>query len=323
MKRLENIAFHLIPSSGINNSPDPARATEIPERFSKHANYKLLAEHAGKQSLKGKTLFITGASRGIGLAIALEAAKQGANIAIVAKTAEEDKRLPGTIYTAAEEIKKAGGKALPLKVDIRSEEQVAAAVAATVKEFGGIDVLINNASAISLTPTTETSMKKFDLMNQINARGTFLVSKYCIPHLKKSQNGHILNMSPPLNMEEKWFAPHVAYTIAKYNMSLYALGMAGELRSSGIAVNTLWPLTVIATAAVKNILGGDDLMNKGRTVQIMADSAVAIITSDSRKVSGNFFVDEPLLQALGVTDFSKYAVVPGTKREDLVEDFFV
>jgi citronellol/citronellal dehydrogenase len=261
--------------------------------------------------LKGKTLFITGASRGIGKAIAIRAAKDGANVAIVAKTTEPHPKLPGTIYTAAEEIEAAGGKALPLAVDIRFEDQVADAVKKTVEKFGGIDICVNNASAISLTSTTATTMKKYDLMHQINLRGTFLVSQQCIPYLKKASNPHILNMSPPLNMEARWFAPHVAYTMAKYGMSMCVLGMSEELRSDGIAVNALWPRTTIATAAVQNLLGGDEMVKGSRTPEILADAAYFIFNSPARECTGNFFLDEDYLRMKGVTDFDKYAVTPG------------
>ena len=271
-------------------------------------------------SLQGKTLFITGASRGIGLAIALRAARDGANIAIAAKTTEPHPKLPGTIYTAAEEIEKAGGKALACVVDIRDENQIAAAVQKTVETFGGIDILVNNASAISLTPTTMTPMKRFDLMFGVNVRGTFACSQACIPHLKKSPNPHILMNSPPLNMEERWFAPHVAYTMAKFGMSECVLGMAGELRGDGIAVNAIWPRTVIATAAVQNLLGGDTTIQGSRKPDIMADAAYAILTKPSREFTGNFCIDEEILKKEGVTDFSKYQSVPGA---DLIPDFFV
>ncbi|KAI9593268.1 short-chain dehydrogenase/reductase SDR [Syncephalis fuscata] len=271
-------------------------------------------------SLRGKTLFITGASRGIGKAIALRAARDGANVAIAAKTAEPHPKLPGTIYTAAEEINKAGGRGLPLICDIRSEEQVKNAIAKTVETFGGIDILINNASAISLTNTEETSVKKYDLMHSINGRGTWMVSKYCIPHLKRANNPHILNISPPLDMKEKWFAPNVAYTMAKINMSLCVLGMAGELRSEGIAVNALWPLTMIQTAALSQIEGADD-QSGSRNTEIMADSAHAVLIKNSRSFSGNFCIDEIVLREQGVTDFDKYAMVPGTK--DFQLDFFI
>ncbi|MGZ3405500.1 MAG: SDR family oxidoreductase [Polyangia bacterium] len=271
-------------------------------------------------TLKGKTLFITGASRGIGLAIALRAARDGANIAIAAKTTEPHPKLPGTIYTAAEEIEKAGGKALACMTDIRDEEQIKAAVAKTVEKFGGIDSLINNASAISLTPTLMTEAKRYDLMHGVNVRGTFLCSKACIPHLKKSSNPHILNNSPPLNMEARWFAGHVAYTMTKFGMSMCVLGMAGELRSDGIAVNAIWPRTVIATSAVQNLLGGDTTMRGARTPEIMADAAYAILTKPSREFTGHFCIDDEILKQEGVTDFSKYAVTPGA---DLIPDFFV
>ncbi|HWE27719.1 MAG TPA: NAD(P)-dependent oxidoreductase [Polyangia bacterium] len=271
-------------------------------------------------TLKGRTLFITGASRGIGLAIAKRAARDGANIAIAAKTTDPHPKLPGTIYTAAEEIEKAGGKALACVVDIRDENQIAAAVQKTVATFGGIDILVNNASAISLTGTTSTPMKRFDLMFGVNVRGTFACSQACIPHLKKSSNPHILMNSPPLNMEERWFAPHVAYTMAKFGMSQCVLGMAGELRGDGIAVNAIWPRTVIATSAVQNLLGGDMTMQGSRTPEIMADAAYAILTKPSREFTGNFCIDEEILKKEGVTDFSKYASVPGA---DLIPDFFL
>jgi len=270
--------------------------------------------------LRGKTLFITGASRGIGKAIALRAARDGANIVIAAKTAEPHPKLPGTIYSAAEEIEAAGGKALPLVVDVRSEEQVYDAVERAVAKFGGIDILVNNASAISLTGTLATPIKRFDLMHQINTRGTFLCSQAAIPHLAKAENPHILNISPPLSMKAKWFAPHVAYTIAKYGMSLCVLGMAEELKPQGIAVNALWPKTVIATAAVQNLLGGDETIRHSRKPEIMSDAAYAVLTRSSREWTGNFFIDEQVLKEAGVTDFSDYAVTPG---ESLWPDFFL
>jgi citronellol/citronellal dehydrogenase len=271
-------------------------------------------------SLKDRTLLITGASRGIGLAIALRAARDGANIAIAAKTAEPHARLEGTIYTAAEEIEKAGGKALPIVCDIRFEDQVQAAVAKTVATFGALDICVNNASAISLTPATATDMKRYDLMHSINARGTFLVSKTCIPHLRKGTNPHILMLSPPLDMNVKWFAPHVAYTMAKFNMSIIALGLSGELKGDGIAVNALWPRTTIATAAVRNLLGGDALMRRSRTPEIVADAAHLILTQDARSFTGRFAIDDTLLYEHGVRDFEKYRVDPSV---ELAPDFFV
>jgi citronellol/citronellal dehydrogenase len=270
--------------------------------------------------LGGKTLFISGGSRGIGLAIAIRAARDGANVIIAAKTAEPHPKLPGTIYTAAEDIRAAGGEALPVICDIRSEEQVENAVRQGVEKFGGIDICVNNASAISLEPTTHTSMRRFDLMHQVNTRGTFLVSKTCIPHLVKSRNPHILNLSPPLNMEEKWFAPHVAYSIAKYGMSLCVLGMAGELRDRGIAVNALWPRSTIATAAVQNLLGGDELVRRSRKPEIMGDAAHIILSRPSREFTGNFCIDDEVLESAGITDLSGYAVDPSAT---LAPDFFV
>lgn len=271
-------------------------------------------------TLTKKTLFITGGSRGIGLAIALRAAKDGANIAIAAKTSETNPKLPGTIYTAATEIEQAGGKALPILCDIRFEDQVQAAVEQTVKQFGGIDVCINNASAISLTPTVHTDMKRYDLMHQINGRGTFLTSKTCIPYLQKAENPHILMLSPPLDLNPRWFAPHVAYTSAKYNMSLCVLGMAAELKAHGIAVNALWPRTTIATAAVANLLGGDKLMRASRKADILSDAAHVILTKPSREFTGNFCIDDTLLWENGRREFDHYRVDPS---EDLAPDFFV
>jgi citronellol/citronellal dehydrogenase len=260
--------------------------------------------------LRGKTLFITGGSRGIGKAIALRAAADGANVAIAAKTAEAHPKLPGTIYTAAEEIEAAGGKALPLQVDIRDEEQVQRAVERTVETFGGLDVLVNNASAINLTGTLDTPMKRFDLMWSVNARGTFACSQACIPHLRKSANPHILTLSPPLNLDPRWFEMHTAYTISKYGMSLCVLGMAAEFKADGIAVNALWPKTVIATAALA-MLGGLTPPEKCRRPEIVADAAHALLTRDSRSGTGGFHIDEDVLREAGVTDFDRYAVVPG------------
>jgi len=272
-------------------------------------------------TLRGKTLFITGASRGIGFAIAMRAARDGANIAIAAKTAEPNPKLPGTVFTAAKELEAAGGKALPLVTDIRHEDQIAAAVAKTVETFGGIDILVNNASAISLTGTVETPMKRYDLMHQINTRGTFACSQACIPHLKKASNPHILNISPPLNMETRWFAPHVAYTMAKFGMSMCVLGMAGELARHGIAVNALWPRTTIATAAIKNLLGGDAAMAKSRKPEIVADAAYVILTRDSRQYTANLALVEDVLAEEGVTDLSQYSY--GGDDAELQADLFV
>jgi len=270
--------------------------------------------------LAGKTIFITGASRGIGEAIAVRCAQDGANVVLVAKTKEPHPKLPGTIYTAAEKVEAAGGRALPVVADVRFEDQVAAAVDRAVETFGGIDVLVNNASAISLTGTLATSMKKFDLMHQVNVRATFLCSKLCIPHLLVRDNPHILNLSPPLSMKPKWFAGHVAYTMSKYGMSMCVLGMAAEFADKGLAVNALWPKTAIATAAVRNLLGGEATIRRCRTPEIMADAAHAILTRPARDTTGNFFVDEQVLREAGVTDFQKYAVDPS---QDLLPDFFL
>ena len=274
-------------------------------------------------TLQGKTLFITGASRGIGLAIALRAAADGANIVLVAKTTEPNPRLPGTLYSAAEAIEAAGGQALPVPTDIRDEDAVAAAVAAGVARFGGIDILVNNASAISLTPTPMTPMKRFDLMFGVNVRGTYCCTQACLEELKKSaqagRNPHVLNMSPPLSMKEHWFRPHVAYTMAKYGMSECTLGHAGEFRPHGIAVNSLWPRTAIATAALQMIPGVD--LNLCRKPEILADAAYLILTSDARAHTGQFYIDDELLARHGITDLDKYAVVPGTTN--FIPDFFV
>ena len=270
-------------------------------------------------ALTGKTLFITGGSRGIGKAIALRAAKDGANIAIAAKTAEPHPKLAGTVYTACEEIEAAGGKALPCICDIRSEEMLQAAVDATVEKFGGIDICVNNASAISLTPTLQTTMKRYDLMHSVNTRGTFMTSKLCLPHLLKADNPHILNLAPPLNMEPRWFGNHVAYTMAKYGMSMCVLGMAEEFQSQGVAVNALWPRTTIATAAIENVVG-PEIMAKSRKPTIMADAAHAILSRDSKSCTGKFFIDDEVLAEEGVSDLSHYSVSPG---EDLIPDFFL
>ena len=271
-------------------------------------------------SLSGKTLFVTGASRGIGLAIALRAARDGANIAIAAKTAEPHKHLPGTIYTAAEEIEKAGGHALPLIVDVRDDANVLEAVEQAAAKFGGIDICVNNASAISLTGTEATDMKRYDLMNQINARGTFLTSKACIPHLKRAANPHVLMLSPPLDMAPRWFAGHVAYSMAKFGMSMCVLGMAEEYKADGIAFNALWPRTGIATAAIRFALAGDEGMKACRTVEIMGDAAHAIFEKPAKSFSGNFLIDDSFLYAEGERDFQKYRVDPNTP---LMADFFV
>ncbi|RMF63399.1 MAG: NAD(P)-dependent oxidoreductase [Bacteroidetes bacterium] len=272
------------------------------------------------RSLRGKTLFITGASRGVGKAIALRAARDGANIVIAAKTAEPHPRLPGTIYTAAEEVEAAGGSALPLVVDIRDETQIHAAVEQAVATFGGIDILVNNASAIFLAGTLETPLKRFDLMFQVNVRGTFACSQACIPHLRRAENPHILNISPPLNLSPQWFAPHVAYTITKYGMSLCVLGMAEEFRPDGIAVNALWPKTILATAAVRNLLGGEEAIRHARKPEIMGDAAHYVLTQESRSYTGQFLIDEEVLREAGIEDFSDYAVVPGN---ELMPDIFL
>ena len=269
-------------------------------------------------SLKGKTLFITGASRGIGLAIALRAARDGANIAIAAKTVEANAKLPGTIFTAAAEIERAGGKALPLACDIRFEDQVATAVAATVEKFGGIDICVNNASAISLTGTQETEMKRFDLMSQINGRGTFMVSKLCVPHLLKAENPHVLALSPPLDMQAKWFASHTAYSMAKYAMSMCMFGMAAEFLDR-IAFNALWPRTAIGTAAIRLAAGTADAVRNCRSPEIVADAAYAIF-QNPKSFTGNFLIDDTFLAANGVTDFDPYRIDPS---QDLIPDFFV
>lgn len=273
--------------------------------------------------LKDKTLFITGASRGIGLAIALRAARDGANVAIASKTDRPHPKLPGTIHTAAEAIEAAGGKALPMQVDIRDEEAVAAAAKRCAEHFGGIDILVNNASAIFLSGTAETPMKRFDLMFGVNVRGTFVCSQACLPYLKQSaeagRNPHILNLSPPLSMKPRWFSHHVAYTMAKYGMSMCVLGMAEEFRPLGIAVNALWPRTVIATAALNVIPMADP--KRGRKPEIMADAAHAVLSRDARTCTGNFFIDDEVLRESGITDLDQYAVTPGNK--DFIPDFFV
>jgi citronellol/citronellal dehydrogenase len=272
-------------------------------------------------TLKGKTMFISGGSRGIGLEIALRAARDGANIALIAKTAEPQPKLAGTVFTAAEQIEAAGGRSLPIVGDIRDEAQVAAAVTATVEQFGGIDVCVNNASAIDLSGTKALDIKRYDLMQAINTRGTFVVSRACIPHLERSENPHILTLSPPISLEPRWLGPHIAYTIAKYGMSLCALGFAEEFREAGIASNALWPRTLIATAAVQNLLGGDDAMAASRKPTLYADAAYAVLTRPSRECTGNTFLCEDVLAEDGVTDFDAYAYVPGaTPQVDLFVD---
>ncbi len=270
-------------------------------------------------TLENKTLFITGASRGIGLAIAKRAAADGANVVIAAKTTEPHPKLPGTIYTAAEEIEAAGGKALPVPTDIRFEDQVRAAVARAIETFGGLDILVNNASAISLTGTLETPMKRFDLMFGVNVRGTYVCSQACLPHLLEAANPHILNMAPPLNLEPKWFSGHVAYTMAKYGMSMCVLGMAEEFRARGVAVNALWPRTSIATSAI-SMIGGEPMLRHSRKPEILADAAHWILTQPAGECTGNFFLDVDALARAGVTDLSKYAVQPGV---ELLADFFI
>lgn len=269
--------------------------------------------------LAGKTLFITGGSRGIGRAIALRAARDGANVAIAAKTSDPHPRLAGTIHSVAKEIEAAGGKALAIQLDVRDEAAVAAAVERTAREFDGIDILVNNASAISLTPTLATPAKRFDLMMSVNVRGTFLCSQACIPYLKKAKNAHILNLSPPLNMQARWFAGHVAYTMSKYGMSMCTLGMSAELKADGIAVNSLWPRTTIATAAVE-VHFPEEILKASRHAEIMSDAAHAILASDARAHTGHFYIDEEVLRRAGVKDFAPYAVTPGTP---LMQDLFV
>jgi citronellol/citronellal dehydrogenase len=265
--------------------------------------------------LSGRTMFMSGGSRGIGLAIALRAARDGANVALIAKTTEPHPKLEGTIYTAAEQIEAAGGKALPLPGDIRNEDQVLEAVAKTVDRFGGIDVVVNNASAIQIEGSETLPMKRYDLMQDINTRGTFLVSRACVPHLKRGTNPHVLTLSPPLNMKPHWFQHHLGYTLAKYGMSMCTLGMAAEYASDGIAFNSLWPRTIIATAAVQNLLGGDEAMARSRRPEILADAAHAILVRDSRGATGNFYIDDEVLAEEGITDLSEYAYVDGAELQ--------
>jgi citronellol/citronellal dehydrogenase len=270
--------------------------------------------------LAGKTLFITGASRGIGLAIALRAARDGARVAIAAKTVDAHPRLPGTIHTAAQAIEAAGGRALALVVDVRDERQIEAAVRATASAFGGIDILVNNAGAISLTGLRDTPLRRFDLMHQVNVRATFACTQACLPHLEKAANPHVLMLAPPPSLEARWFAPHLAYTLSKMGMSLAVLGLAEELRPAGIAVNALWPRTIIATSAIRNLLGGEEAIRGARTPEIVADAAHAIFTRPSRATTGRFFIDDEVLAAEGVTDLSRYAVTPGAA---LLPDLFL
>ena len=271
-------------------------------------------------SLQGKTIFISGASRGIGLAIALRAARDGANVALIAKTAEPHPKLEGTVYTAAEQIEAAGGRALPIVGDIRDEQQVAEAVAQAVSRFGGIDVCVNNASAINLARTEALDMKRYDLMQDINVRGTFAVSRACIPHLREAENPHVLTLSPPIDLDPRWLGPHLGYTLAKYGMSMIALGLAAELREDGIASNALWPRTLVATAAVQNLLGGDEAMARARRPEVYADAAYAVLTRPARECTGNAFLCEDVLAEEGVTDLSQYSYAPGA---ELAVDLFV
>jgi citronellol/citronellal dehydrogenase len=273
------------------------------------------------QDLSGRTMFITGGSRGIGLAIALRAARDGANVALLAKTAEPHPKLPGTIYTAAEEIEAAGGTALPIVGDVRDADSVASAVEQAAERFGGIDILVNNASAISLTPIEQTEPKRFDLMQGINVRGTFLAIRACIPHLKGSDNGHILSLSPPINLDPAWLGAHGAYTLSKYGMTLITLSAAEELREAGVAANTLWPRTIIATAAVQNLLGGDEAMSRARSPEIYADSAYEILRQPAREYTGQSLIDDEVLAAAGVTDLEQYRA--GEGDGELIGDLFV
>jgi citronellol/citronellal dehydrogenase len=279
-----------------------------------------IVDKQGTMSFENKTVVITGASRGIGKAIAIRLAKEGANIVIAAKSVEENPKLGGTIFSAAKEIEEAGGKALPLQCDIRFEDQIRSVVQLAIEKFGGIDALVNNASAISLTSTEQTEAKRFDLMHNVNVRGTFLVTKACVPYLKKSSNGHILTLSPPLNLDPKWFANHVAYTISKYNMSMMTIGWAAEFKKDKIAANALWPRTAIATAAVRNLLGGEAVIKMCRTPEILADAAYSILRQPAGECTGNLFIDEDVLAKEGITDLEKYAVVPGGQ---LYNDFFI
>lgn len=320
--RVQRVLSHLSPAATYAENTDPNRAGI-------HGGAESEADGIIKSmcTLKGKTVLVTGASRGIGLAIALRAAKDGANVVIAAKTATPQPNLKGTIFTAAKEIEEAGGRALPIVCDIRSEDNVRACIAKAVETFGGIDVVVNNASAINLKNVKLQSMKRFDLMHQVNARGTYMVTALALPYLKESakkgRNPHVLTLSPPLNMEERWFAPHTAYTMAKFGMSMCVLGMSGEFRDYGIGVNALWPRFTIATAAVKNLLGGKSMMSRSRTPQVMGDAAHLILTSDSKTCTGNFFVEDKVLLASGKKDLAEYAATSGMPDSKLMPDFFV
>lgn len=296
------------------------RITKISNNLTKNTPCPRISKFT---SLKNKTLVISGASRGIGLAIAKKAAKDGANIVILAKSDKPHPKLPGTIFTAAKEIELAGGQALPLKCDIRFEDQVKACIKKAIERFGGIDIVINNASAISMSNTEETSMKRYDLMNQVNTRGTFLLTKTCLPYLKKSSYAHVITLSPPLFMKEKWFANHVAYSMSKYGMSMCVLGFAGEFREWNISVNAVWPKTMVATSAIKYHLGGDETIRRSRKDTIVADSVYVLLTSKAGTVTGGFFFDEDILRAQGETDFAKYKFDPKLKETDLIPDGFI
>jgi len=341
LRRAQALVSQLVPVGVHGSSIAEADLMDVGKaraRSAQDADYAAFAGRIGAlsapsndatTSLRGRTVFISGASRGIGLAIALRVASAGANVVIAAKTVSAQPNLPGTIHSAAAEVEKAGGKALAVQCDIRSEESVQRAIDAAVQRFGGIDVLVNNASAISLTGTADTSMKKYDLMHQINARGTFLCTKLALPHLKKSPNPHVLNLGPPLSMVHTpgWWAPHPAYSLAKFGMSAYTMAHAAEFRGDGIAVNSLWPLTTIATAAVQNLLGGSDMVNRSRRAECMADAAFLVLTSPAKegRVTGQCLIDEHVLRAAGASEaqIDNYAIVKGTKQDDLAPDFFV
>jgi citronellol/citronellal dehydrogenase len=333
MHRINTFTNHILDSNNVNSSNNNSNN----KLNSSQCGGWLIVNHPGidvidpkpkEFSLKGKTIFITGGSRGIGLSIGLAAARDGANVVLAAKTTEEQPNLEGTIHTAAAAVEKAGGKALAVKCDVRDEESVKGAIQAAVDKFGGIDILVNNASAIQLTGTLDTTMKRYDLMHQVDGRATFMVSKYCIPHLlasaKKGRNPHVLTISPPLSLDPRWFKNNVAYATAKFNMSLMMLGMSEEFKKDSIAFNTLWPRTAIATAAVQNLLGGKDVVNNSRSVESMSDAAYAILTSNCKTCTGQFLVDDEVLVSIGVSlkDMEKYNVTPGTHPADLAPDFF-